>query len=407
MRGIVTPVPVLEQVLGPLIVGVPGVEPLRTRRAPATSARCAGTSTTCSTPSRSRSPASTPTELDAGMTVLVRDYAERRAPLRAHRRRRDVPRPHPGQHRRLDRHPGARRAGRGRLVQDVQHAARARPSVARITTWEQAATSYTPVATPGLTCTSSARVRAVPRDVLPGGLAARGARRRASASRRQTPDFRQLVTLSQAALDPADPINYARFYMLRSLPALDGTPQAPRPLLVATTAGDDEVTTAAGLAFARAAGALPFLPPSGRDDDARVRRLRDARRRSGTPGAASRRTRCSSITGEMEGVSRLGRTPGIACGNDYAPSSRRATRPRTPAPAVVQRHALRRGLAGRVARRLRPAARAAAAAPRAAWRAHARSIRRRSAPGVGAAHPGRAVRQRRRVDAERSRSSRR
>ena len=39
---------------------------------------------------------------------------------------------------------------------------------------------------------------------------------------RQTPDFRRLVDLIQAAFDPADPINFAPYYAMRPLIGVDG-----------------------------------------------------------------------------------------------------------------------------------------------------------------------------------------
>jgi hypothetical protein len=198
-----------------------------------------------------------------------------------------------------------------------------------IVTWEQAATSYTPVATVGLTCTSTAGCAQFRQTFYPVGSQL-VAPQEGLGLLRQTPDFRQILTLSQAALDPADPFNYARYYMLRSLPALDGTPSAPRPLLVATTAGDNEVTTASGLAFARAAGALPFLPPGAVTtmpeyaDYATPQALWDA-------FGGQSPNQLLIANGQMEGVARLGRTPGMACGINYVSSPTCNTPPTTSA----------------------------------------------------------------------------
>ena len=147
MRGIVTPVPVLEQVLGPLIVGGARVEPARTRRAPPTSARCAGTSTICSTRSRWRSRASTPSELDArddGPRDATRPTAKIRCARTGDGGTFRVP--IPVEHRRFDRHPG--RSTRRTRWTRTRRATRCpgRRIGRAITTWEQAATSYTPVA---------------------------------------------------------------------------------------------------------------------------------------------------------------------------------------------------------------------------------------------------------------------
>ncbi len=180
-----------------------------------------------------------------------------------------------------DRHPG--RSARPTPSTRTRRATcpPARRSVARITTWEQAGDVAHAGGRPERHVHVEGGCQQFRRDVLPGRLDARGA---AGGPRAGAADARlpQQVTLSQAALDPADPFNYARFYMLRSLPGVDGSPQPPRPLLVATTAGDDEVDHGGGPRV-RARGGRPALPaPGGGDDDARLRRLRDARRRSGT-----------------------------------------------------------------------------------------------------------------------------
>jgi hypothetical protein len=79
---------------------------------------------------------------------------------------------------------------------------------------------------------------------------------------RQTPDFRRLAMLGQIALDPGDPINYARRVLLDPVRAPD-VPDRPRSILVANTTGDPNVCIAVGYAYARAAGIIPFLPPDG------------------------------------------------------------------------------------------------------------------------------------------------
>jgi len=78
--------------------------------------------------------------------------------------------------------------------------------------------------------------------------------------RRQTPDFRRLVTLAQIALERGDPINYARRIFLEPLTA-PGVPVRPRSMLVTNTGGDANVSIATGYGLARAAGIVPFLPP--------------------------------------------------------------------------------------------------------------------------------------------------
>jgi hypothetical protein len=322
MRGNVTPVPVLEQVLGPLVIGVPA----STR-----------SDSVCSSSQRSvrwvindlfdtqemEIACLDAKELDGGMTVVVTNYANGKVGCG-----------------RTGVDAGTGIGGTFRVPIPVSigdqiniqvlnapdaidsyatcNILPSAPMGRRITTWEQAIKAYTPVADPSATCPSSAcqqfretfypvgSTLVAPNEGL--GLA------------RQTPEFRQQVSLSQAALDPADPFNYARYYMMKSLPRVDGSPQPPRPLLVVTTAGDDEVTTASGLAFARSAGALPFLPPGAA---ASMPEYADW----ATPSSLFQAWQASTpdqvlvADGEMEGVSRLGRTPGNACGVNYVTSS--------------------------------------------------------------------------------------
>jgi hypothetical protein len=317
MRGIVTPVPVLEQVLGPLVVSV------------AASSR---SDTACGSGQRSvrwyvndlfstreiEIACLDPSDVDGGMTVIVTNQSTqtRRCARTDVGGTFRVPLPTSvGDAVTIDVLGAPDAIDSYKTCQRVEGA-----SVTRtIDTWEQAATSYTPVATDGLTCPSSAGCAQFRETFYPVGSPL-VAPQEGLGLRRQTPDFRQIVALSQTALDPADPINYARAYMLRPLPQLDGTPGQPRPILVATTAGDNQVTTASGLAFARAAGALPFLPPSSVTsmpdyaDYATPQVLWDA-----WGGKSPNQVLVEN--GQMEGVSRLGRAPGSSCGNDYTPSA--------------------------------------------------------------------------------------
>lgn len=79
---------------------------------------------------------------------------------------------------------------------------------------------------------------------------------------RQSPEARRLFALVQAGIDAGDPINFAPYYALRAAPGLDGAPLPPRGVVAWNTAGDPMVPAGTGYAFARAAGAVPFLPPS-------------------------------------------------------------------------------------------------------------------------------------------------
>jgi hypothetical protein len=317
MRGTVTPVPVLEQVLGPLFVSVPA------------SSR---TDTACSSAQRSvrwlvndlfntrelEVACLDASELDANMTVMVTDTT-----THAHHCARTgeggtfrvaVP----------------ASVGDGFAVQVVNapdavddykdcNLTPGAPLGRLIDPWEQPAKSYAPVATPGVTCTADAGCQQY-RDVFYPVGSPLVAPQEGLGLKRQTPDFRNEVTLSQAALDPADPINFAPLYMLRAAAGVDGAPQPARPLLVVTTAGDDEVTTAAGLAFARAAGALPFLPPSAVYD---MPEYADYATPQALFMALGGKTPNQVLieNGEMEGVSREARTPVTSCGNNYVTSA--------------------------------------------------------------------------------------
>lgn len=91
--------------------------------------------------------------------------------------------------------------------------------------------------------------------------------------RRQSPSLRRFLQIYQTAVEPGDPINYARLHALepRELitpqpipdpPAAALTPTegstANSPLLVVATAGDPVVPVSSALSLARAAGLLPL-----------------------------------------------------------------------------------------------------------------------------------------------------
>lgn len=135
---------------------------------------------------------------------------------------------------------------------------------------------------------------------------------------RNSPEVRQLLNLTQAAVDVGDPVNFAPYYMMRPIPGIDGAaPLGPRPILTSYTVGDEFVNIATGYAFARALGALPFLPPhaaTSMPDYAPY----------ATPSALF--TSLGGITPDqalvdhfsIEGVSRLGRAPaGASCAANY------------------------------------------------------------------------------------------
>jgi hypothetical protein len=71
--------------------------------------------------------------------------------------------------------------------------------------------------------------------------------------RRQTGTLRRFLQLSQAAVDPSDPINFAPLFLLRPRTS------NPHPILAMSTVGDNDVPLATANSFARAAGLLPFI----------------------------------------------------------------------------------------------------------------------------------------------------
>jgi hypothetical protein len=78
---------------------------------------------------------------------------------------------------------------------------------------------------------------------------------------RQTPALRRFLQLAQMALDPGDPASFAPYYSLKPILDPSGDPIPPRAVLALNTIGDMNVPLNAGIAFARAAGALPFFRP--------------------------------------------------------------------------------------------------------------------------------------------------
>jgi hypothetical protein len=79
--------------------------------------------------------------------------------------------------------------------------------------------------------------------------------------RRQSPLFRRFFNLGQAVLDGTDPIAFAPYYALKPLRRPDGSVLPPRPVLNVPSVGDNFVSTSTEVAFGRAAGMVPFLPP--------------------------------------------------------------------------------------------------------------------------------------------------
>ena len=76
---------------------------------------------------------------------------------------------------------------------------------------------------------------------------------------RQSPDLRRFLGLAQTVLDPADAVTFMPHYALKPLRDPWGRPMPPRGLLDVQTIGDMNVPISAGIAYGRAAGALPFF----------------------------------------------------------------------------------------------------------------------------------------------------
>lgn len=81
---------------------------------------------------------------------------------------------------------------------------------------------------------------------------------------RQSANLRRLMFLSQTAIEPADPINYARRVLLDPIGTEDAAAR-PTNLAVINSIGDQNVPLSAGNAYARAAGVLPFMGPGAPD----------------------------------------------------------------------------------------------------------------------------------------------
>ncbi|MEZ4261001.1 MAG: hypothetical protein R3B36_18130 [Polyangiaceae bacterium] len=273
-RSSLVPDSVIQQVLSPLVVAVPAssVAP----RNDDARTRCAGDQRSVRfvvndlTSSREIEIAClTPGELDAGRTVVLTNTTngEKRCARTADDGRFRVPVP----------------ASAGDRL-DVQIYDRAdavvsykgcelrpdAPPGRRIRTFEQAATRVSPVADEKVTCDAAFEASDVDENrgcaqyrdrFFPVGSPL-VAPQEGLGLHRQSPEMRRLFTLTQAALDTADPINFAPYYALR--PATDprGQPLGPRAVIEWNTAGDPSVPVGTGYAFARAAGAVPFLPPS-------------------------------------------------------------------------------------------------------------------------------------------------
>jgi hypothetical protein len=196
----------------------------------------------------------------------------------------------------------------------------AAPVGRHVTTFEQKATQYFPAST--ATCPSDPSpgcANFIDRFFPVGSLLV--APQDGLGFKRNSPKSRRFWFLAQMGVDPADPINYAPYYMMRPLPDPSGNPVKPRALLGADTVGDAFVNIETGLNFARAAGAIPFFPPSALAlypeyaDYVTPQPLYDA-----YGGLTPNQVLISNY--EVEGVARFGRRPaGPNCGVNYNTSN--------------------------------------------------------------------------------------
>lgn len=338
-RSALVPDSVVEQLMSPLVVAVP---------ASAVPKRGDGEATRCGPDERSvrlvvndltesrelEIACLGPAELDAGKTVVLENVRnhERRCARTAADGRFRIPIPADVGDR-LDLQvydmPDAVRSYKGC---DVLPGA---PAGRRVRTFEQAAIGASAVADEAKTCEAAyAETELDPalgcqqfRDrFFPVGSPL-VAPQEGLGLQRQSPELRRLLNLTQAALDPGDPINFAPYYALRPAPGPDGAPLPPRALFALSTAGDPMVPTGTGYAFARAAGAVPFLPPSFAETHPEWAEYATPRALFEQHGG---RTPNEVLAGShvLEGVARLGRTrAGVACAPNYASSTTCDKRP--------------------------------------------------------------------------------
>ena len=185
----------------------------------------------------------------------------------------------------------------------------------RIRTWETPRKAFTPVGDESKTCESQVKFFELPEGTgcqqfrstfFPVGSDL-VAPQEGLGLRRQSREVRRLLNLTQAAIDSGDPINFAPLFARRARFDVEGARIPPRGVTEMNTVGDPLVPVATGYAFARASGALPFLAP-----DAATRAPAFAEH--ATPRALY--TELGNRTPDqvlreghvMEGVSRLGRT---------------------------------------------------------------------------------------------------
>ncbi len=210
----------------------------------------------------------------------------------------------------------------------------------RISTWERAALHPLDVATPDSNHCDEPKGCAQFRDVFYPVDSALVAPNEGFGFHRQSPSLRRFRDLAQAAFDPADPIAFAPYYMLKPLIDENGKPTAPHALLNINTVGDNFVEIASGLTFARAAGALPFLPPSAAT---RYPEFADYATPQELYDRLGRKTPMQFLVDRsvVEGIARFGRTSaGPTCKENYKPDATLCTKTNQTIDQLKCEHAL-------------------------------------------------------------------
>jgi len=206
----------------------------------------------------------------------------------------------------------------------------------RIMTWEVADKASSPVADERRTCAAAAAAAELPEGTGCQQFRARFfpvgtplvAPQEGLGLRRGSPELRRLLGLTQAAVDSGDPMSYAPLFARRRRADVEGRAIPARGVSEFNTVGDPLVPLATGYAFARAAGALPFLRPEAAERTpayaehatprALYKELGDR-----TPDAALRAQHV------LEGTSRFARTSGgPACQANARPGPRCDPAPR-------------------------------------------------------------------------------
>jgi len=190
------------------------------------------------------------------------------------------------------------------------------PPGRRIQTFEQAALHPLPVADAQKVCEGERGCAQFQDRFYPVGSQLRSPSDGLGLAR-QTPELRRLAGFAQAAFDAADPANFAPYYARKALTDEHEARVPPRALLAVNTIGDAFVPIAAGLTFARAAGALPFLPPQAL---AQYPEYRDYVTPEPLYVELGNKTPMRALIDDhvVEGVARLGRsTAGPGCAANY------------------------------------------------------------------------------------------